>query len=225
MVTDDRSTSDLVDGEARRGLIVVDDHLVYAEMLAFALEQRAGMRCLGVAASAAEGVALARDTQPDVVIMDISMPREDGLSAIPRIREVAPGAVVAVVTAFTAPEWVSKAAQAGASAFIPKSGSLQEMVEVMADIQAGKLVIAPSTFAVETRPSTPQILDAAPDLSAREIAVLRLLADGTPVRDMAPQLGITVNTCRGYIKSVRHKLGAPSQLEAVLKARELGLID
>lgn len=64
-----------------------------------------------------------------------------------------------------------------------------------------------------------------PELSQREVQVLRLLADGTAVKELAPALGITLNTARGYVKSVRQKLNATSQLEAVLKARELGLLD
>jgi len=213
-------------GVPESSVLVVDDHRSFAEMLSVALDGVPGLRCIGTAGSAAEGVALARRLQPDIVVMDIQMPREDGLSATARIREAAPDAVVAVVTAHTSPEWVSKAAQAGASAFVPKNGSLQEMIGILTSVQRGQMVVAPSTF---TLPSTPPPSAAAsekrPDLSQREIDVLRLLARGTPVKDMAPALGITVNTCRGYIKAVRQKLDAASQLEAVLKARQLGLLD
>jgi len=144
------------------------------------------------------------------------------LTATAKLREAVPDAVVAVVTAYTSSEWVSRAAQAGASAFVPKNGSLDEMIAILTSVQRGQMLVAPSTFAT-TVPATPT--DPAPDLSRREIDVLQLLADGTPVKDMAPALGITVNTCRGYIKAVRQKLNAASQLEAVLKARQLGLLD
>ena len=82
-------------------------------------------------------------------------------------------------------------------------------------------LVAPSTF---TTPAAPAQQEERAELSQREVEVLRLLANGTAVRDMAPALGITVNTCRGYIKTVRQKLDASSQLEAVLKARQLGLL-
>jgi DNA-binding NarL/FixJ family response regulator len=203
-------------------VLVVDDHRSFAEMLSAALDGVPGLRCVGTASSAAEGIALARRLQPDIVVMDIQMPREDGLAATARLREVLPDAVVAVVTAHTSPEWVSRAAQAGASAFVPKNGSLQEMIAILTSVQAGHMVVAPSTFTAAA-PAGPQ--EERPDLSQREIEVLRLLARGTPVRDMAPALGITVNTCRGYIKTVRRKLDSASQLEAVLKARQLGLLD
>jgi DNA-binding NarL/FixJ family response regulator len=214
------------DGAAPNGestILVVDDHQTFAEMLSVALDAVPGLRCVGIAHSAAVGVAEARRLQPDIVMMDIQMPREDGLAATRRIREAVPSAVVAVVTAHTTAEWVGKAAQAGASAFIPKNGSLQEMISILTSVQPGQMVVSPTTFAV-TATATPATA-AAPDLSQREIDVLRLLAQGTSVKEMAPALGITLNTCRGYIKTVRQKLQAASQLEAVLKARQLGLLD
>ena len=102
-------------------VLVVDDHRTFAELLAGAL-QAAGMDVLGTAHSAAQAVGMAEDLQPDVVVMDIEMPREDGLSATRRLRQVAPHTVVAVVSAHRDPEWVVRATQAGASAFIPKDG-------------------------------------------------------------------------------------------------------
>ena len=223
-MVDERVAVTETEGETQRvsTVLVVDDHRSFAEMLSAALDGVPGLRCVGTASSAAEGIALARRLQPDIVVMDIQMPREDGLAATARLREVLPDAVVAVVTAHTSPEWVSRAAQAGASAFVPKNGSLQEMIAILTSVQAGHMVVAPSTFTAAA-PTGPQ--EERPDLSQREIEVLRLLARGTPVRDMAPALGITVNTCRGYIKTVRRKLDSASQLEAVLKARQLGLLD
>src|SRR3712207_5691236 len=134
------------DGPPEASVLVVDDHRSFAEMLSAALDGVPGLHCIGTAQSAAEGVALARRLQPDIVVMDIQMPREDGLAATARLREVLPDAVVAVVTAHTSPEWVSRAAQAGASAFVPKNGSLQEMIAILTSVQAGHMVVAPSTF-------------------------------------------------------------------------------
>src|SRR5690242_18270211 len=111
-------------------VLVVDDHRTFAELLAGALED-AGMTSVGTASSASEAVALSQRLQPDVVVMDIQMPHQDGLSATRRIREVAPKSVIAIVTAHRDPDWVVRSAQAGASAFIPKDGSLAEMLDVL----------------------------------------------------------------------------------------------
>jgi len=203
-------------------VLVVDDHRTFAELLSGALTA-SGMVCLGTAWSAAQAVAMARDLQPDIVVMDIQMPGPDGLSATRQIREVAPDTVVAVVTAHRDPDWVMRAAQAGASAFIPKDGSLDELIDVLRRVRAGQMLVAPSTFAggaVER----PAVSDRPPALTRRELEVLECLGRGMAAKAIARVLGITLETCRGYLKSLHAKLGVRSQLEAVIKAQKLGLI-
>ncbi|MGY1692294.1 response regulator transcription factor [Geodermatophilus sp. SYSU D01105] len=206
-------------------VLVVDDHRTFAELLSGALEA-AGMEVLGTAHSAAQAVAMAGDLQPDIVVMDIEMPRQDGLSATRRLREVAPDAVVAVVTAHRDPEWVVRATQAGASAFIPKDGSLAEMIDVLTRVQGGQMLVAPSTFSAGAVPGgrPVPVNEPRPNLTRREQEVLDCLGRGMQVKAIARVLGITLETCRGYVKSLHVKLGVRSQLEAVVKAQQLGLL-
>jgi DNA-binding NarL/FixJ family response regulator len=209
-------------------VLVVDDHRTFAELLTGALGD-AGMQPVGIAHSAAQSVAMAEQLQPDVVIMDIEMPRQDGLAATRRIREVSPHTVVAVVTAHRDPEWVVRAAQAGASAFVPKDGSLAEMIDVLHNMHAGQMLVAPSAFGSAGRGAAPapagRPRQALPQLTRREQEVLDCLGRGMQVKGIARVLGITLETCRGYVKSLHAKLGARSQLEAVVKAQQLGLLD
>ncbi|SDY76605.1 two component transcriptional regulator, LuxR family [Geodermatophilus africanus] len=211
-------------GSAPR-VLIVDDHRTFAELLSGAL-QAAGMEVVGTAHSAAQAVAMAQDVQPDVVVMDIQMPRQDGLSATRRLREVAPTTVVAVVSDHRDPEWVVRASQAGASAFIPKEGSLAEMIDVLTRVRHGQMLIAPSTFATApTAGNRPAPVDeVVPRLTRREQEVLDCLGRGMHVKAIARVLGITLETCRGYAKSLHAKLGVHSQLEAVVKAQHLGLL-
>ncbi|MGY1682344.1 response regulator [Geodermatophilus sp. SYSU D01176] len=206
-------------------VLVVDDHRAFAELLAGAL-QAAGMAVLGTAHSGAQAVAMAQDLQPDVVVMDIQMPRQDGLSATRRVREVAPLTVVAVVSDHRDPDWVVRATQAGASAFIPKDSSLAEMLDILSRVRAGQMLIAPSTFTGApnggTRPAP--VDEVQPQLTRREQEVLECLGCGMHVKAIARVLGITLETCRGYAKSLYTKLGVHSQLEAVVKAQQLGLL-
>ena len=206
-------------------VLVVDDHRAFAELLAGAL-QAAGMDVVGTAYSAAQAIAVAQEVQPDVVVVDIQMPRQDGLSATRRLREVAPLAVVAVVSDCRDPEWVVRATQAGASAFIPKDGPLAEMLDVLTRVRADQMLIAPSTFATAPTAGTRPAPEGAarPQLTRREQEVLDCLGRGMHVKAIARVLGITLETCRGYAKSLYTKLGVHSQLEAVVKAQQLGLL-
>ena len=205
-------------------ILIVDDHRSFADLLAGALNIIPGLHCVGTAASAAEGIARAAELQPDIVVMDIEMPRQDGLQATRRIREVAPDTVIAVVTGHNDPTWISRAAQAGASAFIPKGGSLTEMIDILGRVCHGQMIVAPSTF--DAGLSVPQQADRtpAPLLTPRELEVLAYLGKGMSVHSISQVLGISLNTCRGHVKSLHAKLGASSQLEAVIKAQNLGLI-
>jgi DNA-binding NarL/FixJ family response regulator len=205
-----------------RSVLVVDDHVTFAELLSGALAS-SGMRPVGIASSAAQAIAMAASEQPDIVVMDIEMPHQDGLAATRRIREVAPQAVVAVVTAHRDPDWVVRATQAGASAFIPKDGSLVEMIDILSRVQPGQMLVSPSTFAtgaVAARPRTAPV----PQLTRREQEVLDCLGRGMQIKAIARVLGITLETCRGYVKALHAKLGVRSQLEAVVKAQDLGLL-
>jgi DNA-binding NarL/FixJ family response regulator len=204
-------------------VLVVDDHRTFAELLAGALEA-AGMVVVGTAHSAAQAVAMAQDMQPDVVVMDIEMPQQDGIAATRRVREVAPGAVVAVVTAHRDPDWVVRASQAGASAFIPKDGSLSEMIDILSRVQAGQMLVAPSTFAGGSAGAPRSHPAHVPQLTRREQEVLDCLGRGMQIKAIARVLGITPETCRGYVKAIHAKLGVRSQLEAVIRAQDLGLL-
>ena len=149
---------------------------------------------------------------------------DDGLASTRRVRAVAPDAVVAVVTAHRDPDWVVRATQAGACAFIPKDGSLTEMLDVLRRARPGQMLIAPSTFATTAPRVRPPDAAQRPVLTRREQEVLDCLGRGMPVKSVARVLGITLDTCRGYVKSLHAKLGVRSQLEAVIKAQELGLL-
>jgi DNA-binding NarL/FixJ family response regulator len=203
-------------------VLVVDDHRIFAELLSGALAA-AGMRPLGTATSAAQAIAMVRDLQPDIVVMDIQMPGQDGLAATRRIREMSPSTVVAVVTAHRDPDWVVRAAQAGASAFVPKNGSLDEMIDVLTRVRADQMLVAPSAFRGGAPSEAPKSEDA-PSLTRREQEVLECLGRGMPAKAIARVLGISLETCRGYVKSLHVKLGVRSQLEAVIRAQELGLL-
>jgi DNA-binding NarL/FixJ family response regulator len=206
-------------------VLVVDDHHTFAGLLSYALSSKPDLVCVGTAGSGAEGVAMAHDLRPDIIVMDIEMPRQDGLAATRRIREVAPDSVIAVVTAHRDPEWVVRATQAGASAFIPKNGSLAEMLDVLRRARKGGMLVAPSAFAMSAAATSVSASATAPALTQRERDVLGCLGRGMAPKAISRVLGISINTCRGYVQALLTKLEVNSQLEAVVKAQELRLLE
>lgn len=210
-------------GARETTVLIVDDHRSFADLLEVALSSVPGIRCLGTASSAADGLRLVQQLRPSVVVMDIQMPGTDGLAATRRLREASPRTAVAVVTAHKDGEWVARAAQAGASAFVPKNGSLAEMIEMLRSARPGPMAVAPSLLR-----TTPRSTGTSPEpdchLTERERAVLGLIAQGLPTKSIARVLGITPHTCRGYVKTVYVKLGASSRISAVNRGRELHLL-
>lgn len=214
-------------------VVVVDDHRTFAELLADALGREDDLVCVGLASSGDEAVALVDRLRPDVVLMDVQMPSGDGITATRRIVGTGSRTRVVVLTAHTDVSFVQQAADAGAAAFVPKDGALGTMLETLRAVRDGAQDFLVPRDLMERAAAEPEwglpgvavadrpVLDI---LTPRETDVLRLMAEGLDVRTIARELGITEQTCRGYVKSLLSKLGAHSQLQAVVTAWRLGLL-
>jgi DNA-binding NarL/FixJ family response regulator len=200
---------------------VVDDHATLSELMARALTHEPGLTCVGTAASAEAALALVQAERPDAVLMDVQLGADDGMELTARLVGLQPGLRVVILTARTDPDLVHRAAAAGACSLLPKNGSLDDVVSALRSAPHGGLTVHPQLLRalVTAPPDTP-----APTLTERELAVLKLLADGRAVRQIAHLLTISEHTTRGHVKKVLQKLGAHSQLEAVAVAARLGLL-
>jgi DNA-binding NarL/FixJ family response regulator len=205
-------------------VLVVDDHRVFSDLLSFALDSQSDFECIGVARSAAEAVSAARRLRPDMVVLDIQMPDGDGISAARQIRALLPNTPIAMVTAHRDPSWVVRAAQVGANGYIPKDGSLPEILDVLRRMRVGGMLTAQSLFSANGRAPAAAPEPVGSPLTVREREVLTCMGQGMAPQGIARVLGMSVHTCRGHVKSIHAKLGARSQLEAVMRAQRLGLI-
>jgi len=181
-------------------VLIVDDHPVVREGLARLLA-RAGLTPVGEAASGEEGIRLARELEPDVVLWDLAMPG-GGLSAIGRLREAAPEARVFILTALDDPLLAREAARAGADGFLAKTCPPEELVEAVRACARGEACF-------------PHL----PCLSPREEEVLALLSQGLSNREIAERLAVSVKTVESHLEKLKEKLGCASTAE--LRARAL----
>lgn len=205
-------------------VLVVDDHRTFSELLTLALATEPEFACVEHASTAAEATAAVARLRPHLVIMDVELPDLDGLSLTARLTAEDRELRVVVVTAHTDPQFVGRAAAAGACGFVPKNGSLDDMLRALRTARLGHMVVPPQLVASMTDSGVTPRRRALPGLTPRERQVLELMGQGLHVGAIARRLGISLHTCRGYVKNVLAKLGAHSQLEAVITASQLGLV-
>jgi two-component system, NarL family, nitrate/nitrite response regulator NarL len=196
---------------SRGRVVVADDHPVYRFGLVTAL-RAAGFDIVGEAGSGSELVRVSLETKPDVVLSDVRMPYGDGLEACRRLNEASWHGAVVFLTTYDEPAIVLRARRAGARAFLAKDAPMSDIVAVLDGILASpSFVVFPAADV--------------PELTGREFDVLRSIATGATLPEVASQLGIAVSTAKDYLAALYDKLGVHDRVAAVNVARRLGLVD
>ncbi len=195
-----------------------------ADGLSALLNDQPDMIVVGSAASVADSVARAEDLKPDVALVDFRLTDGTGADAGLGIRQVRPDTKLIFLTREDSDAARFAAIEAGASAFIHKSQAASEVVNAIRTVAAGGTLFTPRTIAtlLNKRREMDSQLES---LTPREKEVLRLMAEGISSREIAARLGISYTTVRTHIRSLGSKLGVHSKLEAIVKARELALIE
>lgn len=205
-------------------VLVVDDHQTFADLLSRALAEETDLTCVGHVNRAGEAAAAIDLLEPDVLLMDLHLPDGDGITTAAEAIRRRPELRTLVLTAHPSLAEVERGIEAGVCGFLAKDGSLDDVLVAVRTAERGSLVLPAATLAAfSVVPS--EASELAERLSPRELEVLRLLAQGRDPRGIAKQLGVSIHTCRDYIKSVLAKLDAHSQLEAVVVATRSGLIN
>jgi DNA-binding NarL/FixJ family response regulator len=199
-------------------VVVVDDHAVVRDGVARLLESADEIDVVGLAPDGEEAVALVDRVDPDVVLMDLSMPVVDGVEATRRIVVSHPGMRVVVLTTFADQERILDALNAGAAGYLLKDATPEELIAGVRAVVAGGAPLDPKAARVlldSRNAATP-----ARELSPREREVLVLLGEGLANKQIARRLGITERTVKAHLTSIFQQLGVTDRTQAALWARE-----
>lgn len=197
-----------------RILLADDQHLVRGALAALlALED--DFEVVAEVADGAAAVAAAVAQAPDIALLDIEMPGEDGITATRRIRSEAPGVRVLILTTFGRPGYLRRAMDAGARGFVVKDAPAERLASAIRDVYHGRTVVDPQ-LAVASLASGPS------PLTERECEVLRAGADGATVAEIAARLTLSEGTVRNYLSAAIGKTGARNRVEATRIARDRG---
>jgi len=210
-------------------IIIADDHAVVREGTHMLLEREDDMEVIGEAGDGEEAIALIEKLQPDVAILDISMPKLSGIEVTRRVKPRFPSIAILILTAYDNDEYIFALLEAGAAGYLLKDAHGHEIVEAVRSVYAGESVLHPSVARkviqraivgggapVEKKPEM--------DISEREKEVLRLAAKGMNNKDIADTLSISVRTVQGHIRSIFHKLKVGSRTEAIFLSVKKGLL-
>jgi len=207
--------------------LIVDDHALFRRGLEMVLAEEDDIELVGEASDGAEAVEKAGEALPDVVLMDIRMPRSSGIEACRAMKEVAPSAKIVILTISDEEEDLFEAIRAGASGYLLKDIPLDEVAGVVRSVHGGQSLINPSMaakllteFAALAKRGESERAEQvpAPKLTDREIEVLKLVARGMNNRDIAKELFISENTVKNHVRNILEKLQIHSRMEAVMIA-------
>jgi DNA-binding NarL/FixJ family response regulator len=200
-------------------ILAVDDHPLFRQGVAGLVADQSDMRLVAQASDGREAIRQFRAHRPDVTLMDLQMPELNGLDATIAIRGEFPEARIVVLTTYAGDVQVLRALKAGARAYLLKTLLHKELLETIRAVHAGRKALSPEV--------SWQVAEHAADdaLTAGEIEVLRLIADGNANKEIAAQLSLTEEAVKGRVRNILSKLGANDRTHAAMIGLRRGIID
>jgi DNA-binding NarL/FixJ family response regulator len=210
-------------------VLLADDQELVRSGFRLILELADGIEVAGEAADGREAVRLAKELEPDVVLMDVRMPELDGIEATRQLRRAGVDARVLVLTTFDLDEYVYAAVRAGASGFLLKDAPREQLVTAVRTVARGEALLAPAVTKrlIERfvdRPAPAEVAPALAELSPRELEVLRLLARGLSNAEIAAELVVGEATVKTHVARILRKLDLRDRTQAVVFAYETGVV-
>jgi DNA-binding NarL/FixJ family response regulator len=206
-------------------VLIVDDHALFRRGLMLVLESEDGIEVVGEADDGNEAIEKAERLAPDVVLMDVRMPHVSGIEATARLSALLPTCRIIMLTVSDEEDDLYQAIKAGATGYLLKEISIEEVADAVRAVVQGQTLISPSMaskliaeFANLSRLANDRGATPAPRLTDRELEVLRLVAQGHTNREVADQLYIAENTVKNHVRNILEKLHLHSRMEAVLYA-------
>jgi DNA-binding NarL/FixJ family response regulator len=204
-------------------VLIADDHAVVREGLRTFFSLQDDIEVVGDAADGEQAVELAERLEPDVVVMDLVMPKLDGIAAMRELRRRAPGTRVVILTSFVDDERLLPALRAGAAGYLLKNIEPQELARAVRAADAGEAIIDPAVAARLVEALVEEDRVPRPELTAREQEVLDLIASGYSNKRIARELGVAEKTVKSHVSHLLAKLGVSDRTQAALYAARLGL--
>ena len=208
-------------------ILLVEDHKLVMESIHQSLEREANFAVVGEARDGEEAVRMARELKPDVIVMDISLPKINGIEATKQIKAFHPSAIILGLTAYDYEQYIFPLLDAGAAGYLLKDISSRELINAIKSVYRGEAVLHPTIARKvleryrQTKERTERGYE--PDsLTERETAVLKMAAKGMSNSEIAEELCLSVRTIESHLGSIFNKLGVGSRTEAVIEAMRRG---
>ncbi|MFC1996658.1 response regulator [Chloroflexota bacterium] len=209
-------------------ILIADDHLIVREGLRLIMDTEPDFELVGEASDGAEAVELAADLQPDIILMDLRMPRVDGLTAIKRLHVEQPQIAIVILTTFNEDDLMRQGLQAGARGYLLKDTDRNTLFNTIRAAVRGETLLQPEILQkllkTQNPIENPSSSEIKTTLTEREIEVLTRVAGGQTSKEIAYHLGITERTVKAHLTSIYNKLGVDSRAAAVSEAMKQGLL-
>jgi NarL family two-component system response regulator YdfI len=207
-------------------ILVADDHLIIRQGLRLILETEPDFEMVGEAADGAEALRLCAELKPNVVLMDLRMPRMDGLTAIEKLRSGQPDVAVVILTTFNEDALMMRGLRAGAKGYLLKDTDRQTLFDSIRAASRGETLLKPEILARVLSASSEggKTTSTGGELTERELEVLRGVAQGERSKEIALRLGISERTVKAHLASIYNRLGVDSRAAAIAVAAQKGLL-